>query len=268
MAQKNLEPKDEKIVIIESTTTFGQQIRDDLIKEGYKNVFIFKNGEEGLKGIYDNLPHLVLLDIVLPDIDGYQVLAKKQSEPLLAKIPVFLLSMQGVAINMRNIPSDSVSEVIISLNTKTSDIINKVNEYFGYGSTGIANDVKAASARKKNLLWIEDDKLIGTILAKKLIASGFDLVHVSDGESAMNSLMTKKPDVIIIDLILPGMNGFEILEKIRADESLKTIPTMVLSNLSKVSDIDKAKALGVKKFLVKASTSLDQVVVEIKELCR
>jgi DNA-binding response OmpR family regulator len=255
-------------VVIESTSTFGQQICDNLKKEGYKNVSLYKTGEDGLKAIYDQLPHLILLDIVLPDMDGYQVLAKKQGEPLLSKIPVFLLSMQGVAINMRNIPPYSVSEVIISLNTKTVDIIQKVNDYFGYGSSAIASEPKIPSSDKKKLLWIEDDKLIGTILAKKIVSSGFDLVHVKDGEGALSSLLSRIPDVIIVDLILPGMNGFEILEKIRNDERFKGIPTMVLSNLSKVSDIDRAKSLGAKKFLVKASTSLDQVIVEIKDLCK
>jgi len=268
MVQNDIEPKSEKIVVIESTTTFGQQICDDLKKDGYKNVYLYKNGEEGLKGIFDILPHLVLLDIVLPDIDGYQVLAKKQAEPLLVKIPVFLLSMQGVAINMRNIPPYSVSEVIISLNTKTIDIIQKVNDLFGHGLSQISDNKKIVSADRKKLLWIEDDKLIGTILAKKLMSSGFDLVHVKDGEEAFNSLTLRIPDVIVVDLILPGMNGFEILEKIKSNDNLKNIPCMVLSNLSKVSDIDRAKSLGVQKYLVKASTSLDQVIVEIKELCK
>ncbi len=262
------ELKSQRIVVIESSESFGRQICADLKANGYKDVYYFKNGDEGFKGIIDTLPHLVLLDVSLSDSDGYQVLVKKQEEPLLSKIPVFLLSIQGVAINMRNIPSDSVSEVIITLNAKTVDIIQKVDEFFGYGSVQISNSSKQSSSDKKKLLWVEDDKLIGTILAKKLISSGFDLIHVKDGEGALGSLESRIPDVIIVDLILPGLNGFEILEKIKNDDRFKSIPTMVLSNLSKVSDIDKAKFLGAKKFLVKASTSLDQVIVEIKDLCR
>lgn len=262
------ELKNQRIVVIESSETFGRQICDDLKSDGYKNVFYYKNGEDGLKGIIDVLPHLILLDVSLSDMDGYQVLTRKQEEPLLSKIPVFLLSVQGVAINMRNIPSDSVSEVIISLNAKTTDIIQKVDDFLGYGSVIISSNSKQSSLDKKKLLWVEDDKLIGTILAKKLISSGFDLVHVKDGEGAISSLEGRIPNVIIVDLILPGMNGFEILEKIKNDDRFKNVPTMVLSNLSKVSDIDRAKSLGAKKFLVKASTSLDQVIVEIKDLCK
>lgn len=261
--------KNQKILIIEGNQSVGQDIVEILKKDHYNHISLYGSGEEGLKGIFDTLPHLILLDISLPDTDGYSVLNKIQAEPLLAKIPVFLLSMQGVAINMRNIPPNSVSEVIISLNTKSVDIAQKVNDYFGYGMSEIANSNQSKMpSQKKKILWIEDDRLIGNILEKKIVSSGFDLTHVKDGEGAIEAVKTMKPDVIIIDLILPGMNGFEILEALRANDSLKNVPKMILSNLSKVTDIDKAKSLGASKYLVKASTSLEQVIVEIKDLCR
>lgn len=268
MASKPSIPKSEKIVIIEGNPTVGKQISETLKKDGYNNVLVFRSGEEGMKGIYDNLPHLILLDIVLPDTDGYSILAKKQAEPLLVKIPLFLLSTEGVAINMRNIPEGSVKEVIISLHANAKDILDKVNGYFGYQSAGSAVESATEDQNKKKLLWVEDDKLIGTILAKKLVSSGFDLVHANNGEEALNSLKTKRPDVIVVDLLLPGMSGFEILQKIKIDDSLRAVPKMVLSNLSKASDIDKARILGADKFLVKASTSLDQIVAEIKDLVK
>ena len=62
------------------------------------------------------------------------------------------------------------------------------------------------------------------------------------------------------------MSGFDVLQKIHEDASLKNIPTMILSNLSKASDMDRARALGAKKFLVKSATSLDQIVMEVKGL--
>lgn len=259
--------KNQKIVIIEGNQSVGEQLVLMLKNDGYTSVYHFKTGAEGIQGVYDLLPHLIVLDIVLPDMDGYQVLGHKQSEPLLSKIPVFLLSMHGVAINMRNIPEGSVAEVIISLNAKNSDILQKINDYFGYGVSEIAESNKPTSIKKK-ILWIEDDKLIGNILEKKLISSGFDLTHVRDGEAALEEVKTLVPDIIIIDLILPGMNGFDILESMNKIDSLRSVPRMVLSNLSKVADIDKAKSLGAVKYLVKASTSLDQVIKEVKDIIK
>lgn len=262
-----LSPKGEKIVIIESSESFGKKLSDTFKADNYSNVFLFKNGEQGLKGIYDVLPHFIILDIALSDTDGYQILAKKQAEPLLSKIPVLLLST-GAVINMHSIPPDSVTQIIIAPPTKSIEILKNVNDFFGYPTVEPILEMKTSSVVKKKLLWVEDDKLIGNILSKKLIASGFDLVHANSGEEAMKSLESRMPDAIIVDLLLPTMSGFDILQKVKDNDILKKVPRMVLSNLSKTSDIDKAKSLGVTKFLVKASTSLDQIVAEIRDLCK
>jgi DNA-binding response OmpR family regulator len=263
-------PKKEKILIIEGDVSFGEQIVSALKAAGYANSKLIKNGDEGLQNIFDDLPHLILLDITLSDTDGYAVLAKKQAEPLLAKIPVFLMSTQGVPINMRSVPSGSVVEFLMALHIEPKDIVLKINEHFGYDTAPVftGETTAVATGPRKKILWVEDDKLIGTILAKKLVASGFDLTHANNGEEALNSLNTMKPDAIVVDLLLPGMSGFDILQKIHDDVKMKGMPTMVLSNLSKPSDIEKARVLGARKFLVKAATSLDQIVAEVKELSK
>src|SRR6185312_13783026 len=139
--------------------------------------------------------------------------------------------------------------------------------HFGHeASSSGAPAASSAPGDKRKLLWVEDDKLIGTILAKKLVSSGFDLFHAKNGEEAMEALKSSIPDAVVVDLMLPGMSGFDILQKMQTDPQLKKVPSMVLSNLSKPSDIEKAKMLGAKKFLVKAATSLDQIVEEIKGL--
>ena len=219
-----------------------------------------------MKAIVDILPRiLVLLDVVLTGTDGYQILEKKQAEPLLAKIPVFLLSTQGVPINMRRVPQGSVADYLMALHMSPQEVLDKVNRYFGHEASS-ASAPASADGTKQKLLWVEDDKLIGTILAKKLISSGFDLFHAKNGEEALEALKSSIPDMVVVDLMLPGMSGFDILQKMQMDPQLKKIPSMVLSNLSKPSDIEKAKMLGAKKFLVKAATSLDQIVDEIKGL--
>lgn len=263
--------KKEKVMIIVGDAAFGDQLSAALKNDGYENVFLVRNGTEGLKSLYDILPHLVLLDVSLQGIDGYQLLAKKQAENLLAKIPVFLLSTQGVPINMRDVPSGSVTEYIMALHADPAEIVTKVDRHFGHeaaGSSGGEAALAAGNGAKRKLLWIEDDKLIGTILSKKFVTSGFDLFHAKNGEEAMEALKTSIPDVIAVDLILPGMSGFDILQTMNQDERLKKIPKMVLSNLSKPADIEKARSLGAQKFLVKAATSLDQIVSEVRAMIK
>ena len=254
-------PKKEKIVVIEGDSAFGQRIVDALKNEGYTSTLV-TDGNTGLKVLYDTLPALVLVDVVLPGSDGYELIAKKHNDPILTKIPTFLLSTRGVPINMGKVAQGSVQEFILDLHADTTEIVKRINRTFGYPDS---TDVSPVTNKKK-IVWVEDDKLIGTILAKKLTASGFDLFHASNGDEALKYLATNVPDAIVLDLLMPGMNGFDILQKVKADPRLQNVPAMILSNLNKQSDIDRARILGAKKFLVKAAASLDQIVEEVRDL--
>ena len=258
----------EKILIIESDAQFGERLAMALQATGYQPI-VAVDGLRGLKDIYDNLPRLVIIDVAMPGIDGYEILEKKQSEPLLAKIPVFLLSLEGVVINMQRIPTNSVAEFLMMLYPNTDEIVRKVDAFLGHGtSEARASEAKPLSPDSKRILWVEDDKLIGSILSKKLTSSGFILFLAKNGQEALAHLKDTIPDGIVIDLLMPGMGGFEILQEIKKDERLAKVPVMILSNLSKQSDIERSKVLGAQKFIVKASVSLDQIIAEVRDLCK
>ena len=259
-----MQTQKEKILIIENDAAFGDQVADSLKKSGY-SVLVARTGIEGVKMIYDIEPELILLDVTLPDADAYEILAKKQAEALITKIPLFLISAQGVPINMNRVPEGSVAEFMMALHSNPEAILEKVDRHFGHEPATPAPN--ASDGPKKRILWVEDDKLIGTILAKKMIASGFDLFHAKSGEEALDALKQVIPDVIVLDLLLPGMNGFDILAKINEDTAFKKVPVMILSNLSKPSDIDRAKTLGARRFLIKAASSLEEIIKEIRTLC-
>ena len=126
---------------------------------------------------------------------------------------------------------------------------------------------RASLYRGSIILWVEDDVMIGTILGNKLISEGFDLIHVSTGEEAMYHLTQVTPQLIVLDLLLSGLNGMDILRTLHKDQNLQKIPVIILSNMSKESDVEEATALGVKKFLVKPSTSLEEIVKCVRAYC-
>lgn len=121
---------------------------------------------------------------------------------------------------------------------------------------------------KKKVLWIEDDKLLGSIVSEKFASSKCELVLVKTGQEALSALERFVPSAIVVDLLLPsGMDGFDLLKKISEDKRLKSVPKMVLSNLSRKEDREKARSLGVERFIVKASLSLQDTVKEMCEIC-
>ena len=120
---------------------------------------------------------------------------------------------------------------------------------------------------KPTILLVEDDPFLSSILQLKLDKENFKTIRAADGEEALNLLTEQgvKPDAILLDLILPKKNGFEVLESIRQDPILEKLPVIIISNLGQPSDIERGKALGVIDYFVKARLSVDDLVNRIKD---
>jgi len=119
---------------------------------------------------------------------------------------------------------------------------------------------------KKTILIVEDDEFLRSLTAKRLEKENYHIEVAVDGENAISMFESLKPDLILLDLLLPGKDGFEVLKKIRSTETIKSLPVIIFSNLGQREDIEKAKALGVDDFLIKANFTLDDVVGKIKKL--
>lgn len=117
----------------------------------------------------------------------------------------------------------------------------------------------------KKVMWIEDDPFLSDILARKLSLQGAYLLHAPDATKALAIMEKETPDVLLLDVLLPGENGFEVLEKIRKTPKGEKLPVIFLSNIGQKEDIDRAAKLGAKKFLIKAVATLDEIVEEIQK---
>ncbi|MDP3989438.1 MAG: response regulator [bacterium] len=120
-------------------------------------------------------------------------------------------------------------------------------------------------SQKGSVLVVEDDKFLRDLLVNKLKDEGFTVGAVTDGKEAYEYLDKELPGVIVLDLILPDLNGFDILERITKDARTKDIPVIVLSNLDQKEDIDKAMSLGAVDFMIKANFSLTEILARIKK---
>lgn len=113
---------------------------------------------------------------------------------------------------------------------------------------------------KKYILIVEDEEAYGKILQNKLEAHNFDVVWVKNGNNAIETLSQRKPDLILLDLIMPVKSGFETLGEIKSTPANASIPVVVMSNLGQEEDISKAKKLGATDYLVKSDVSLQSVI--------
>jgi len=122
------------------------------------------------------------------------------------------------------------------------------------------------TSTQKKVLAVEDDLFLKELLAGKLADEEFNVFYASNGDEALALAAAEIPDIILLDILLPGMSGFEVLEKLKSEEATKNIPVLILSNFGQPEDIEKGKALGATDFLVKANNSLDAIVARVREI--
>ena len=120
------------------------------------------------------------------------------------------------------------------------------------------------TAAKKLVMVVEDDKFLRELLVRKLMSEGFAVESAIEATAAFTILAQFVPSIILLDLILPGVDGFEILTRIKADPRLVNVPVIILSNLGQKEDLDRAMTLGAKDFMVKANFTLDEIVAKVR----
>lgn len=119
--------------------------------------------------------------------------------------------------------------------------------------------------KNKKVLVIEDDSLLANILMESLAREQFSAVNIKDGLQVMEAAKKFQPDVILLDLILPGLDGFEVLGQLKEDVKLKKVPVFIISNLDSISNVKLAKTMGAEDYFIKASSDIKNILKIIKK---
>lgn len=120
----------------------------------------------------------------------------------------------------------------------------------------------------KSILLVEDEQFLANLLKARLEKTSDGQVQIQlakDGQEALKLLREAKFDLILLDLILPKMSGFEVLEAIRSDPQLQAIPVMIISNLGQESDVERGQSLGAVEYFIKARVSMDELIGQIQK---
>lgn len=118
----------------------------------------------------------------------------------------------------------------------------------------------------KKILIVEDDVFISEMYANKLQKAGFEVSLARDSQEALSKLKEIRPDLILLDIVLPKIDGFEVLKTIKNDPKFKKIKVVLLTNLSEAEDIKKGLELGADAYLIKAHSTPSEIIEKIKEI--
>lgn len=118
----------------------------------------------------------------------------------------------------------------------------------------------------KKILLIEDEEIMIDLLQRKLTQEGYEISVTRDGEEGLKTMREVSPDLILLDIIMPKMGGFEVMEEMQKDKELKKIPVIIISNSGQPVEIDRAQKLGAKDWLIKIEFDPQEVVEKVKKL--
>lgn len=117
-----------------------------------------------------------------------------------------------------------------------------------------------------HVMLVEDDEFLSDIYHKKFEMEGFKISYADNGEKGLEDIKKKKPDIVLLDILLPKMDGFTVLEKLKEDDSVKNIPVILLTNLGQRDDVQKGMEKGAVDYLIKAHFKPSEVVDKIKKV--
>ncbi len=224
-------------------------------------MIVLHSGVVALEQVHLAKPDLIVLDMELTSADPFALLKDKQSDKGLKEIPTIIISRSGDLAEVKNALNLGVKDYLVKAQINLDEFVLKIKNQLDKPKQ--SGDSSNALTGKK-VMWVEDDQFLSDLISRKLNNQGCRLMFARTGEDALKILEKETPDIIILDILLPGISGFDVMEKIKADPRTNKIPVIFLSNFSQNNEIDRATKLGASRFLIKASIVLDDLVRELQ----
>ena len=266
-----------KILIVEDEEFLSSMYKIKFTQEGYETL-VAQDGEDGIKLAKSEMPDLVLLDLALPKIDGYEVLQQLRADEKMKNTKIYILSNLGQNQEINKSFDLGADGYFIKANLTPSQLVENIEKIFGGESVGMKKKPKPAPARKEikiepataskgiKILLVEDEEAIISMYELQLNKDGYDVKTARNGAWGLKLAKENKFDLIIMDMVMPAMNGYAAIKELKSSENSKNVPIIVLSNSAQDRDIDQAKKLGATRYLLKSSITPAKLTKEIEKI--
>jgi len=232
------------VLVIDDDPSACELMVRSLAREGFR-VLTADGGEEGLRKAREARPHVITLDVLMPDMDGWTVLKELKADPKLASIPVIMITMAD----------DRSTGYALG----ASDYLTKPID-----RERLAASVERYRKGAQAVLVVEDDDDTREMIVRTLAGDGWTVRQAANGRVALDRVHESVPDLILLDLMMPEMDGFEFIARLRETDSWRAIPVVVLTAKDMTPDDHLRLQGNVRRVFRKASFSREQLVDEIR----
>lgn len=241
-------PTNAKVLIIDDDNVSRDLMTRMLMLEGLL-VSAATNGRDGLKMAREIQPAAIVLDVMMPGMDGWAVLAALKSDPALAHIPVVMATM--------------VDEHSTGFALGASDYLMKPVDW-----DRMSMLLKAYANKRSShpVLVVEDEPDVRRMMKRSLESEGWDVMEASNGREALTRVRERLPGLILLDLMMPQMDGFQFIAELRQMEKGRGVPVVILTAMD-LTDYDRQRLTGaVEQIIGKGAYTRDELVQEIRGL--
>jgi PAS domain S-box-containing protein len=242
-----------KILVVEDDRDLALLLRRQLEADGYQ-VVLAGTGDDAIWLAREEQPQVITLDIMLPDVDGFVVLERLKDNPLTAAIPVVIASVLSGGAEHKGYSLGAVDYVVKPF--AEEELLTAVRRALStLDSTGA-----------HRVLVVDDDADILALIREALLFHGYQVDTVSDGQAALDRIDQARPDLLLLDIRMPGMDGYDVIRHLKADESTHNIPIIVITASSVDKERDRVRVLGMAadQYMTKP-LSIAGLILEIKK---
>ncbi|HUD09030.1 MAG TPA: response regulator [Candidatus Saccharimonadales bacterium] len=272
-----------KIIVVEDDPMLGEIYVKKFTEAGFEMKLV-TSGKAVESEVANYQPEIVLLDIVLPDMDGYEILEALSKNNLTRSVPTYVFSNLSAKEDIERATSLGAKGFITKSSFTPSQLVEEVKKILGSqgaetaaapapaetptssGAEKVISNQQESNGNK--ILIIEDEDIFIEMFGDKLKQEGFEVVSAKNGKWGLKEAENGGFSCILLDMMMPAMNGYEAVQELRANEKTKETPIIILSNSALDSEVQQALALGANEYYIKTQVTPGEVADRVKELIK
>ncbi|NOR87993.1 MAG: response regulator, partial [Bacteroidales bacterium] len=248
VATKQTKPNLKTILVVDDDPEIVRNISSYLIQSGYRTITT-TSGREALRLAIEHQPFAITLDVMMPDMDGWEVLQELKSHAQIKNIPVIIVSVSddrdtGFALGAVGYINKPINRILL------------------------VSEIYKLMKSPETIMIVDDDDFERKQISSIIDAEKLKTIPLSGGLECLQMMEKNIPDILILDLMMPEMNGFQVLEKIRKDEKTKDLPIIVVTAKDLTSDDKKVLSGNISSIITKSEVSQQDILVEINRIIK
>ncbi len=271
-----------RILIITGDQSIVNRIVSQISSLGHET-FTAHNENLAITTITELHPDIIILDLNIEGVDSFAVFEwiRQNKNINIASTPVIIATQGSDLLQISRAIKLGVKDYFVKDAFDAVGVVQKVKKHIdeirdtstAYTLEGTGASIKSLSVLSVpalptglKVLIIEDDKFLRDLSVQKLSKENFNVISAVDGEQGISLAEKELPTIILLDILLPGIDGFEVLRRVRANPALRDTKVAMLSNFGQREDIEKALKAGANQFFVKANYTLPEIIEEVKKM--